>query len=293
MERISSDILGSGELLFDGADPASLTERAREYLRSVCHLGKKLIIVALGLAILTLFIAWLAPSTSQRVGAGCSIALMLMSLYWFLKAIPLLYVAKVGARVLPQLASDLRSVLVLGVEIVIWGLILTKFCIITPIWNNPAAALLIAACLTISLIRKFISSSDYNDFWANALQRVQLGFIYVVSLLSLMAPKSVDRLNTWISKQDPVVAAYILAPKRIEISDPTNFKWFNSADEGTPLVWYALMADGSYHFYDGEGNDEQTQAKLAPVTPGIVAQLLKLEQATIQVNKAKAEEAAA
>jgi hypothetical protein len=61
-------------------------------------------------------------------------------------------------------------------------------------------------------------------------------------------------------------------PHELTIPDPAAYSWFDPTTK-QPVVWYAALADGSYHFFDGPGVDPKSGQNLTPVTPEFVSHL--------------------
>ncbi len=62
------------------------------------------------------------------------------------------------------------------------------------------------------------------------------------------------------------------SPHELTILDPAGYAWFDSTTK-QPVVWYAALSDGSYHFFDGPGVDAKSGQNLIPVTPEFVSHL--------------------
>jgi len=265
-------------------DPMQVWEWGKNYLAWLRKIGFRMVLVTV-LVGLALFVAlFMSPPVGKTIGAVCIPLATALSLIWYLLASPLILASRRLAKLFPEFAEDVRSLMAGALEIPIWGILIMKFWLLTPIWQNPGAGLLILGCFGLSIARKILSASSSNPVWAAWWQSIQLGLVYLLGFLSLYAPMTMARIEASIPRIDRGFASQVMPTKRIEINDPATYTWFDETNDGAPLVWYALMADGSYHFYASEGFYGQTGQKLTPVTMGIVEQLK-----TARLLKQKAE----
>lgn len=70
-------------------------------------------------------------------------------------------------------------------------------------------------------------------------------------------------------------------PREITIVDAENYEWFDRVT-GQPRVWYSVVKENSYRFFDNHGVDPHNRHELKPVTPEIADQL-KQQQAAAAV----------
>jgi len=81
---------------------------------------------------------------------------------------------------------------------------------------------------------------------------------------------------------------HLKPPNEITVTDAANYKWFNALT-GRPLVWYSVLPDSKYRFFDSPGADPHDRQELKPVTAAIVdlAQQQQISQATAQKQAAE------
>ncbi len=72
------------------------------------------------------------------------------------------------------------------------------------------------------------------------------------------------------------------APEEIHIASVNNYRWFNGVTSQS-LVWYDVLPDGDYRFFDRAGADPYTGEALRPVTHEVVQQL-RQRQATKETS---------
>jgi hypothetical protein len=91
------------------------------------------------------------------------------------------------------------------------------------------------------------------------------------------------------------------APQEVHVADVNTYGWFNGATS-KPLVWYDVLPNGDYRFFDRPGHDPNTDEPLRPVTSEVVQRLrqgeamkealAKQTKAEQDAQEAKAKEAA-
>jgi hypothetical protein len=85
---------------------------------------------------------------------------------------------------------------------------------------------------------------------------------------------------------------HLKPPDEIPIGNAEQYLWFNTMT-GEPLVWYSVLPNNSYRFFDGGGIDPHNDQELKPVTAEIVERIKQqqiLQAATQrQVEKQEAE----
>jgi hypothetical protein len=74
------------------------------------------------------------------------------------------------------------------------------------------------------------------------------------------------------------------SPHEIQIIDVNAHEWFNGATS-KPTVWYDVLPNGDYRFFDKTGNDPNTDQPLLPVTPEVVQRLRQREALKEAVKK--------
>jgi hypothetical protein len=74
------------------------------------------------------------------------------------------------------------------------------------------------------------------------------------------------------------------APHEIRIADVNAYEWFNGATSKS-MVWYDLLPNGDYRFFDRSGHDPNTDQLLLPVTPEVVRQLRQREAMKEAIKK--------
>jgi len=77
-------------------------------------------------------------------------------------------------------------------------------------------------------------------------------------------------------------------PAEMTIVDPDAFEWYD-AMTGKARVWYAILPNGDYKFFDRPGSDPHTGQQLQPITPDIVQQLRKKDEEARQQKQQTAE----
>jgi tetratricopeptide (TPR) repeat protein len=77
-------------------------------------------------------------------------------------------------------------------------------------------------------------------------------------------------------------------PTEITIADANTFEWYDALT-GKARVWYAILPNGDYRFFDRPGSDPHTGQQLQPVTPDIVQQLRNKEEEARQQKEHTAE----
>ena len=77
------------------------------------------------------------------------------------------------------------------------------------------------------------------------------------------------------------------SPREVHVADLNGQTWFNGAT-GKPKVWYDILPNGEYRFFDRPGNDPYTGAPLHEITPEVVQRLRQREALEESVRKEKA-----
>jgi len=75
-------------------------------------------------------------------------------------------------------------------------------------------------------------------------------------------------------------------PHEIRVADVNTYEWFNGATS-KPLVWYDLLPNGDYKFFDRSGHDPNTGQPLHEVTSEVVEQLRQRDAMKEAVKKQK------
>lgn len=73
-------------------------------------------------------------------------------------------------------------------------------------------------------------------------------------------------------------------PTELTISDADSFAWYN-AMTGKPRVWYSILPNGDYRFFDRPGTDPHSGQLLQPISPEIVQHLRQAEQSLLQQQR--------
>jgi serine/threonine protein kinase len=66
----------------------------------------------------------------------------------------------------------------------------------------------------------------------------------------------------------------VATPRELTIPDAAIYTWFDPKTRQA-MVWYAPSSGGNFRFFDGPGVDPQTGQSLSPVTPQMVAELVR------------------
>lgn len=67
------------------------------------------------------------------------------------------------------------------------------------------------------------------------------------------------------------------SPTELTIVDANSFAWYN-AMTGKPRVWYAVLPNGDYRFFDRPGSDPLSGQLLQPITPDVVQHMRQVEE---------------
>ena len=77
------------------------------------------------------------------------------------------------------------------------------------------------------------------------------------------------------------------SPHEIQIVDVNGQAWFNGAS-GRPKVWYDILPNGEYRFFDRPGRDPNTGEPLHEITPEVVQRLRERQALQESTKKEKA-----
>jgi len=77
------------------------------------------------------------------------------------------------------------------------------------------------------------------------------------------------------------------SPHEIHVASVSGQAWFNGTT-GRPLVWYDILPNGEYKFFDRPGRDPNTGTPLNEITPEVVGRLRQREALQDSVHKEKA-----
>ena len=78
-------------------------------------------------------------------------------------------------------------------------------------------------------------------------------------------------------------------PRPVSVEDPESFNWFDSLT-GKPSVFYAVLSNGKYVFFDRAGNDPGSGQPLRPITPEIVLHERQQKVAELQQQQIEQEQ---
>lgn len=98
-----------------------------------------------------------------------------------------------------------------------------------------------------------------------------------------LAPCSIDQIKVLRHGEGD-----LRRPTEVKVDDAEHFEWYD-AMTGKARVWYALLPNGDYRFFDRPGSDPNTGQQLRPVTPDVVQHMRSEEEDSRQQKQRNAD----